>query len=363
MTTELEILGWCARCVWRDHHGDAPCPDDRVPDKDAILVWLPDCPREAKREANKLLTATLAATAVWFQIRTEIIAVVVSLDDPRETLSIGAVHQAWKALPKVDRPQHPISPLVEAWQERPKKGTANFRDDRILPARLAMVEQNDRRAGRLFASALHIVQQDKQQMLLPGFELDKPRLCPALPLLLYDLGGGPGMDRSAPAPLALRLWVESILAVGLDDRTRNQPVALEIPLRNLLKKLYPGKRRPRPNEYWPRLNQAVEVLDATRIPWQNPESGKGGLQRIVSVSSIPRGPGATDDPVRIIVDLPPGSGVGPGSQPEPGALWSEICRAVSRAPESGLSLVRARPDAAACPGRKTLDPDKGPATL
>ena len=25
MTTELEILVWCARCVWRDHHGDAPC--------------------------------------------------------------------------------------------------------------------------------------------------------------------------------------------------------------------------------------------------------------------------------------------------------------------------------------------------
>ena len=32
---------------------------------------------------------------------------------------------------------------------------------------------------------------------------------------------------------------------------------------------------------------------------------------MVSVGSIPRGPDALDDPVRIIVDLPPGSGNGP----------------------------------------------------
>ena len=33
--------------------------------------------------------------------------------------------------------------------------------------------------------------------------------------------------------------------------------------------------------------------------------------RIVSVGDIPRGPGALDDVVRMIVDLPPGSGQGP----------------------------------------------------
>ena len=61
--------------------------------------------------------------------------------------------------------------------------------------------------------------------------------------------------------------------------------------------------------------QAVEILDSTRIPWEDPKTGKGGLQRIVNVSSIPRGPGALDDAVRIIVDLPPGSGKGPVVSP------------------------------------------------
>ena len=56
-------------------------------------------------------------------------------------------------------------------------------------------------------------------------------------------------------------------------------------------------------------------VNSTRIPWEDPETGKGGLQRIVNVSSIPRGPGKLDDAVRIIVDLPPGSGKGPVVSP------------------------------------------------
>ena len=112
-------------------------------------------------------------------------------------------------------------------------------------------------------------------------------------------------ERGRGAPQALRLWVESILAVGLTDRANPWPTVLEIPLRELLAKLYPGKRRPKPNEYWPRIMQAVEILDSTRIPWEDPETGKGGLQRIVNILSIPRGPGKLDDAVRIIVDLPP----------------------------------------------------------
>ena len=65
------------------------------------------------------------------------------------------------------------------------------------------------------------------------------------------------------------------------------------------------------HEYWPIPTRAVDILDTTRIPWKDPATGKGGLQPIVNVTGIPRGPGALDDPVRIVIDLPPGSGVGP----------------------------------------------------
>ena len=210
-----------------------------------------------------------------------------------------------------------LSALALLHAKLPRPGRANInRPDRILPSRLAMVDPTDRRAGRrLFTPAAHAVERGGGQRKLPGFGLERTRITPALPLALYDLGGGSSMERGHGAPLALRLWVESILAVGLTDRDHPWPTVLEIPLRDLLRKLYPSKRRPRPNEYWPRLMQAVEILDSTRIPWDDPETGKGGLQRIVNVSSIPRGPGKLDDAVRIIVDLPPSSGKGPVVSP------------------------------------------------
>ena len=209
-----------------------------------------------------------------------------------------------------------LSALALLYAELPRPGRANInRPDRILPARLAMVDPTDRRAGQLFTPAAHAVNRGGEHLKLPGFGLERTRITPALPLALYDIGGGSSMERGRGAPLALRLWVESILAVGLTDRANPWPTVLEIPLRDLLAKLYPGKRRPKPNEYWPLLMQAVEILDSTRIPWEDPETGKGGLQRIVNVSSIPRGPGKLDDAVRIIVDLPPGSGKGPAVSP------------------------------------------------
>ena len=210
-----------------------------------------------------------------------------------------------------------LSALALLYARLPRPGRANInRPDRILPARLAMVERTDRRADRrLFTPAAHAVERGGEQLKLPGFGLERTRITPALPLALYDLGGGSSMERGRGAPLALRLWVESILAVGLTDRANPWPTVLEIPLRNLLAKLYPGKRRPKPNEYWPRIMQAIKILDSTRIPWEDPETGKGGLRRIVNVSDIPRGPGKLDDAVRIIVDLPPGSGKGPVVSP------------------------------------------------
>ena len=130
----------------------------------------------------------------------------------------------------------------------------------------------------------HAVERGGGQLKLPGFGLERTRITPALPLALYDLGGGSSMERGRGAPLALRLWVESILAVGLTDRANPWPTVLEIPLRELLAKLYPGKRRPKPNEYWPRIMQAVEILDSTRIPWEDPETGKGGLHILKRLS-------------------------------------------------------------------------------
>ena len=229
-------------------------------------------------------------------------------------------------------PPPPSNPLSTTTKRKPhRSSTANHRTDRTLPARLAMVEPSDARAGNLFSPAHHTA--DDGQIVLPGFASDITMPTPALPLALYDLGLGNAIDqRGRGAPLALRLWIEAVLSVPLEDRLYNQPVAMEVPLRDLLARLYPSTRRPRPNEYWPRLEAAVEALESpqARIPFQDPTSGESGLQRVVLVSRIPRGPGALDDKIRFIVDLPPGAHDGPVVSPNL-AQWGVQAAAPYRA--------------------------------
>ena len=105
---------------------------------------------------------------------------------------------------------------------------------------------------------------------MPGFgKPDTPS--PALPLALYDLGAGPAISPGKGAPLALRMFVESILSVPMDERERGLPVAMSVSLREFLKWLYPT-RTPSPAEYWPRLMAAIEALDSwdARIPLMTP---------------------------------------------------------------------------------------------
>ena len=112
-------------------------------------------------------------------------------------------------------------------------------------AKLAMVDPSHERADRmmgLFSPAAH----RRGQLVLLGFgDLDTDGS--ALPLALFGLGqDNPHRGGSPAAPLALRLFVEAVLAVGLNDRRTDKPVALQVTLRDLLDRLYPGPRKPRP---------------------------------------------------------------------------------------------------------------------
>ena len=176
------------------------------------------------------------------------------------------------------------------------------RDDRIIPARIAMFDgvEGDSRS-RLFSPAMHAVMGgDGRQQFLPGFEHDVRT--PALPLALYELGvnhtsPGPG------APVALRLFVESILAAPYHERDIDQPVSFDVPMRALVKRLWPNRRRKR-NEWLPVIADARDVL-ASRdagIPWP------GGVRWAVTMTNLPID---IADDVRLVVDLPPGAKDGP----------------------------------------------------
>ena len=260
--------------------------------------------------------------------------------DGDELISIAAgistMLEMWNGLPIDERPRNgfPLEILYLAWLNQPKQVNPNTRSSgRIIPGKLAQVAPGDRQAGKLFAFAAHVAhavpdtsanqtqmvfsgfnqaEVTRQQFVLPGFK-DSTTIGPCLPLALYDLGDAPATSRGPAAPLPLRLFVEAVLAVPMDSRDTHNPVAMRVTLRHMLEWLYPSPRKPRPNEYWPRLIAAFEALDSpeARIPWYDPVTGQGGLRRIVNISDIPRGPAKLDDLISVIVDLPPESGNGP----------------------------------------------------
>ena len=196
--------------------------------------------------------------------------------------------------------RRPLNPLLRAWCSRAV--AANLRPNRIFPAAVVMHDAREGDArGRLFSPAMHAVRNATgNQLIMPGFERDV--VAPALPLALYDLG----INRDSPgpgAPLALRFTVEGCLAVPQWRRRLNEPVSVQLTLRELLDRLWPN-RRPKPNEYLPQIEGARAALASPEagIPWP------GGVRWAVMMTNTPAG---LDDMVRLVVDLPPGSENGP----------------------------------------------------
>ena len=277
-----------------------------------LTEWVngADCPSDAIAAVCDRLTALLGYD---IQPPLEIIDAMIVASEV--AVSIGDLWDEYRSAVDVGEDiRWPLAPLVNGWQQRPRPVEPSRRTtERVIPARLAMAHTSGPRNARLlFSPAAHTSYgPDGEQLVLPGFaNPDTPS--PALPLALYDLGAGPTSSPGKGAPLALRMFVESVLSVPMDERERGQPVAMSVSLRDFLGWLYPT-RTPSPKEYWPRLMAAVEALDSwdARVPLYDPQTRRSELRRVVSVGGIPRGPGALDESVRIIVDLPPGSGNGP----------------------------------------------------
>ena len=342
------ILGRISRKLWRDSNPGQKlddCPEDQIATVESLASWR--WSEEAEREARDSLTQLVGHLTMWTmpqwssrpQIRhrengefvdlvpvrgdfsrpvEKIQAMIfVQQDEQRDQHSIvgfatiSDLFDLWRRDKKAGRfnDEFPLTPLVSAWQQRPRVVRPELeRRHRLFPRLLgeSSSKAKERLSGRLFAESSR---EPGQLVLFP--ELEKPTLAPAFLLALWEAAGGPA-NRAGPAALELRIFVEAILATPIEKRSIDRPLAMDITLRNLLKQLYPPPgRRPRPNEYWPKLDRAFEVLDRTRIPWEDPKTGRGGLRRVVSVSDIPRGALKLDDQLRLVVDLPPGSDVGP----------------------------------------------------
>lgn len=318
----LAILAWQVRPA---EDGSA-CPPEQVPSPRSLAEWLPRCPMDALTKATALHKPLLGQFA-W-------VPEAVTLDDKRLYLEsaitcnqghrhahrLTKLHQQW--LSSRERGVHPWFPVVQAWQRRPIVVRPNLANDPVLASKAAALDRDQsmlyapRSVSRkdkfasLFAAARHV---DATGQLSLGFGKDVRVLSPALPLFLYDNSGIHKAEKGTgrEANLALRIFVESILSVPYDVRGSGL-VELVITWRELETMLFGEGRKPRPNEYLPRLYEAANALESpeARVPWEDPVTGKGGLRRVVSVRDIPRR-GKLDDEVRILVDLPPGCQEGP----------------------------------------------------
>lgn len=279
-----------------------------------LTKWAngPLCPRTAKKEMCERLSQLLQTP-----VNPSVTLVGGLIFTSDRVISIVELNDLYrKAVDEGRKVEWPLAPLVQAWQNPPREVQPNDRrTGRIIPGRLGMALPTDSRVDRLlFSPAAHSVPgPDGEQSIMPGFgRNDNHEPSPALPLALYDLGAGPATSRGKGAPLALRIFVESVLSVPMQVREKGEPVGLSVSLRDFLAWLYPN-RVPSPAEYWPRLMSAIEALDSldARIPLYDPNTGRNELRRVVSIGGIPRGPGSLDESVRIIVDLPSGTGNGP----------------------------------------------------
>ena len=315
------ITAAVAQLAWHGKHKKR-CPDELIPAPEDIFRLLTTdsiyLTRVNRTESEKRLSKVLGKGTWSWQVQAtandSVIAAYGLLEAEKRIRPFGLdeVHAKWLAIPPNKRPHHPLEPVLHVWQNPPVPALANLRNNPILPSRVAQVEGDHSRAGNLFTLAGYAASSSEDcQQVLPGFEIVDIE-GPVLHLALYDLAVGK-LPTSQAAPMPLRLWIEAILSVPLDDRLEDHPVVMSVTLREFLSWLYPGERQPRPSEYWPALNKAILALDSVdaRIPWEDPLTGRGGLRRVVSVGDIPRGPGKLDDLITVIVHLPPGSGVGP----------------------------------------------------
>ena len=262
----------------------------------------------------------LALYWVWLPVRTARPDLAPSPDPARPGGVVEAVHRAWRTLPDPAGAQHPLSPLVDAWQ---RLSLVTVPVDRypggILPASLRDVRRDH---GTLPLALDHATplgpEPDRETVgYLLGMEPAPSVVPPVAWLTLYDLTGiGPMQTRGRGAPLAQRLFVELLTAVPRDGR--KWTAAPPVTLRDLFAWCWPrwydreadlmrgGYAR---NKHLPALVRALVELDNMRIVL--PGDRAQLARRLIRVDDLPTAGTALDEAIPFRVRHLPGSDRGP----------------------------------------------------
>ncbi len=307
--TSRESLRLLTRAVWQANGNDTACPAEKYP---------------TFRQLDDLITTTawgLEAREEFFR-RWQSLA---PSDDA--TIESGGsfselAHLVWEEAATSDpNRQHPLAPLIAAWQSGPlevqavREPDGTLRPDTIAP-RIAMRDSGNPRADRLYLPPAHIsTDSDGSQVTLPGFEGGRSTGgIPVLPVNLYDLGVEAGEARGGrgSAPIPARMLVKLAAAPSAYVRHGERFVTYQITLRDLRDALYPpmrldGRRRRLPpvSEMWPRVRAAIRVINEdARIPIIDPETGYGRYHHLLRISEN-FGRIDLNMPIHVVLDIPP----------------------------------------------------------
>ena len=308
-TTADEIVAALAQLCWSEKpRSKRKCP---LPKWSTLVNWKHQIPII---DASRALSVLLGKAAAYWEPRTlddsspsdppsDMYATYpVAIDERPTVLEVTEVHQLWVDHPE-PRPQHPLHAIASSWLQR---AIPDRRLTAILPQSFRGARYEEISDEQLPSSLDLETPMGAQQDYLPGLEPSPSVLVPVLPLRLYDLAGGRKSRRGAP--VAQRLFFETLMSVDRLDRVSGRTVLIQVPYRELMAWIWPGMRDRR----WNRdhhllvtIRSALLELDAMRIEWERQ------LWRLVSVVTLPTAATRFDDAAMFRVELLPGSDHGP----------------------------------------------------
>ena len=254
--SESQIIAALADGAWAKDNDGATCPKTMTPKPQELAAWFPECPNKPMREAVPRLEAVFdhviaknphdpdstrtdnpspmpknferevswKLITFFEQPRFTAICFIKDLDAPPEHEStnvpgpflytLDILHGHWASIPDGERPQHPLAPIIRAWQIRPIVTKPFLPKSRASMPSLQTIDHENITLPDFPASDATA---QGSQMALPGFE-PAVTMCPSWLLWLYDRAGGESMTAGRGAPWDLHLFVSSFLHLGIDQR-------------------------------------------------------------------------------------------------------------------------------------------------
>ena len=233
--------------IWHDLSMDYGLRIEGLPVSEMLM--------NADGEIDRRLTAGLQTLhlIVLFVGPDEVLRSVGTADDQpvgaEDNLIAGfeAVDMIWQSADPAQRAglDHPLAMLIKGWMDdrpvEPDKRATAIMPNATRVTNITVLSADDCTLFDLdtwVPTTEAIGAQD--QAVLPGLESGSS-LIPALPLYLYDGTGAPISQGGGGAALPLRIWVEVVTAVRIEERERGRSIPIPYTLREMTEAQWAGR--------------------------------------------------------------------------------------------------------------------------